>query len=277
MDRLDRITFTSDFGLAWGYVAVCEGLMRRLNSRVQIFHLGHEVPAGDVSAGALILERAAPAFPPAVHLAVVDPGVGTARRALVLASQRGDFLVGPDNGLLIPAARALGGIAAAWSLDVTAVRTKASLPLDQVSVTFHARDLFAPAAALLSAGVDPGQFGPPTELGTLVSLPPPMVVASRESFVAEVIEIDRFGNIGLALRFADLSPKQGLYRVEVVEETLPEWTARVVHTFSELGSGELGVYCDSWGQVGLALRSASAAQMLSIDRGMKIRLTAVPS
>lgn len=276
MSRLDRITFTSDFGWAWGYVAVCEGLMVRLNPRVQIFHLSHDVPAGDVPAGALVLERTTPAFPPAVHLAVVDPGVGTARRPLALVSHRGDLLVGPDNGLLVPAAKALGGIASAWLLNLTQIRTEAGLSNDQVSFTFHGRDLFAPAAALLSAGIDPGRIGTPADPDSLATLTPPIVEMLPESVVAEVIEIDRFGNVGLALRFADLHPQEGFYKVEVVDETLPEWTARVVHTFGELGSGELGVYCDSWGQVGLTLRSASAAQLLSIDRGMKIKLTAAP-
>jgi len=157
------------------------------------------------------------------------------------------------------------------------VRAEAGLPTEQVSFTFHGRDLFAPAAALLSSGLEPSRLGHPLDPGSLVTLPAPVVETCGESVVAEVIEVDRFGNVGLALRFADLGRKEGFYRVEIVDETLPEWTARVVHTFAELGSGELGVYCDSWGHVALTLKAASAAQLLSVERGLKVRLTALPT
>ncbi len=90
-----------------------------------------------------------------------------------------------------------------------------------------------------------------------------------------MIEVDRFGNVGLALRFENLSPQQGHFAVDIVGEDLPEWTARVVRTYGELESGELGIYRDSWGQVALALKSASAAQFLAVARAMKVRLTPI--
>lgn len=270
------ITFTSDFGWGWGYVAACEGTMLRIHPQVRICHLSHDVPGGDVAAGALVLRRIAPLYPPAVHLAVVDPGVGTARRPLVLLTERTDALVGPDNGLLVSAAEAMGGIREVWVLSPAQVREAAGLPSDQISMTFHGRDVFAPAAALLAKGVEVAALGSRVEPADLVSLGSPYALVEDHSVTAEVIEVDRFGNVALAVRFAELSPLEHFYQVEALGEGLPVWTARTVTTFAELGSGELGLFCDSWGQVALALKSASAAQLLSLERGMRVRLTPLP-
>lgn len=273
MSALGIITFISDTGWGGGYAAVCEAVVTRIRPEVRFFHVSHEVPAGDVAAGALTLERIAPLYPPAVHLGVVDPGVGTSRRPLALVTARGDMLVGPDNGLLIAAASALGGLQEAWCLDPIRVRAQAGLPADEISATFHGRDVFAPTAALLATAVDPPSLASPIDPADLVRLTPPLVEIAARGALAEVIEVDRFGNVGLALRFASLSTQENRFCIEIVGEDLPEWTARVVHTYGELQPGELGLFCDSWGQVALALRSASAAELLSVDRGMKVRLT----
>jgi len=276
MSRLGMITFISDTGWGGGYAAVLEAIVARLHPETRVFHITHEVPVGDVAAGALTLGRIAPLYPPAVHVAIVDPGVGTTRRPVTLFAGRGDFLVGPDNGVLLSAAYALGGLRTAWALDPSRVRTKAGLPIDKISYTFHGRDVFAPTAALLAAGDDPEAFADPVDTSTLVRLPDPVAELSGDGAVSEVIEIDRFGNVGLALRFEALAGQPGEYTVEVVGEDLPEWRARAVNTYGDLRPGELGVYCDSWGHVALALNSASAAQLLSIERGTKVRLTARP-
>jgi S-adenosylmethionine hydrolase len=275
MSRLDIITFVSDSGWGGGYAAVCEAIVARLRPEARVFHISHEVPVGDIAAGALTLERIAPLYPPAVHLAIVDPGVGTSRRPLAITTTRGDALVGPDNGLLLSAADALGGLNSAWLLDPSLVRAKAGLPATPISSTFHGRDVFAPTAALLAADNDPSPLGSPVDPAALVRLAPPLAETTPEGALAEVIEVDRFGNVGLALRFDDLAPKTAFFLVEIVGESLPEWTARTVFTYGELKSGELGVFRDSWGQVALALKSASAAQLLAIARGMRVRLTAV--
>ncbi len=144
MNGLDIITFLSDFGRDGGYVAACEAVVARVQPHARVLHISHEVAVGDVAAGALILERVAPLCPPAVHLAVIDPGVGTERRPLALRTTRGDVLVGPDNGLLPRAADALGGLTGAWMLDPARVRSRAGLRGNCVSSTFHGRDLFAP-------------------------------------------------------------------------------------------------------------------------------------
>jgi S-adenosyl-L-methionine hydrolase (adenosine-forming) len=275
MSGPDIITFISDFGWAGGYVAACEATVITIRPQARVFHISHDVPAGDVPAGALTLKRVAPLCSPAVHLAVIDPGVGTARRPLALTSGRGDVLVGPDNGLLLDAADALGGLSAAWLLDPVRVRGKARLQVEGVSSTFHGRDVFAPAAALLAATGDPSPLGSPLDPAVLVRLTPPLAESTTDGAIAEVVEIDRFGNVGLALRFSQLAPQEGDFRVEIVGEGLPEWRARVVQTYGELRPGELGLYCDSWGQAALTLNAASAAQLLSLERGVKVRLTTV--
>ncbi len=275
MSGFDIISFMTDFGWAGGYVSVCEAVMASVRPQARVFHISHEVPVGDVEAGALTLERICPSFPPAVHLALVDPGVGTHRRPLALMTARGDFLVGPDNGLLLPAAQALGGLRAAWCLDIPRVRGQARMAVDRVSSTFHGRDLFSPAAALLAGATDPSAIASPMEVASLIQTEPAFYEVTWNETVSQVIEIDRFGNIGLALPFAQLGPPAGSFLVEVVAEDLPEWTARVVRTYADLGSGELGIYCDSWGQVALAVKSASAAQLLSIEKGMRVRLTVI--
>lgn len=271
--RDNLITFVTDFGRSGGYVAVCEAVILSIAPTARVLHLSHEIAAGDIAAGALVLERVTPFCPPGVHVAVIDPGVGTTRVPLALLTQRGDILLGPDNGLLLPAARELGGIATAWSLDVDQLRRCAGLSTSTVSNTFHGRDVFAPAAALLSAGSQPDELG--TELATdsLVKPRRPGCRRTPDGVSAEVVEIDRFGNVELAVRFDELALDDRLLTVEIEEEDLPVWNGRVVETFAQLQPGELGILRDSWGYAALAMDDLSAAQVLAIERGMSVRLT----
>ena len=271
--RKDLVTFLSDFGHnGGGYVAACEAVIASLAPGVRVLHLSHEVGVGDVGWGSRELARVAPLCPCAVHLAVVDPGVGTDRRPLVLVTGRGDRLVGPDNGLLIPGAEALGGLTEAWLVEPDRVRRRAGLPETGVSPTFHGRDIFAPTAALLAIGVPTSELGRPFDVTALARPRKPFFETTPQGLTAEVIEIDRFGNVGLSARFDDCVFPRTSVKVEVVGEDLPVWNARVVDTFGRLLSGELGVYRDSWGQVALALNGASAAQLLSLNIGMMIRI-----
>jgi S-adenosylmethionine hydrolase len=265
------ITFLTDYGWSGGYVAACEALIAALAPDVRVLHLTHEVPLADVSEAARVLVRVAPLGPVAIHLAVIDPGVGTSRRALVVVTGRGDRLVGPDNGILIPAAEALGGLVSAWALDLERVRTLAGLPAT-ISRTFHGRDVFSPAAALLSRGLDVERMADPIDAATLARLTPPVLELGPDLVRAEVIEADSFGNVGLAPTMAELPFLRETVRVEVEgEEQLP-WTARPVGTFADLASGELGILADSWGQASLVLNGASAAELLGATRGSVVRL-----
>ena len=273
MKSLGMITFLTDFGWCGGYVAACEATIAQVRPGIRVLHVSHDTPIGDVAAGALVLARVAPLCPAAVHLGVVDPGVGTGRRPIALSAARGDFLVGPDNGLLVDAAEALGGLTGSWTLDVRQVRTQAGLPRDRVSTTFHGRDLFAPASALLAAGVDPDSLGRPIDAASLVR---PVVVAAettKTGVAAPVIEVDRFGNVGLGLPFADLPFGESEYLVGVAGDGLPEWSARVARTYGDLLPGELGLIRDSWGQAALALNGASASELLGVRRGLIVMLT----
>jgi S-adenosyl-L-methionine hydrolase (adenosine-forming) len=192
----DWVSFTTDYGTADGFVAACKGVLGRLAPDVRVIDVTHQVPAQDVRRGAAVLAQTAPWLPPAVHLAVVDPGVGTQRRGIAVVTGHG-ILVGPDNGLLPPAADALGGSTAAYELADPAFH------LPRVSTTFHGRDVFAPVAARLCLGLDPAALGPPVD--ELVRLPVPAVHIGPGRLGAEVLTVDVFGNVQLAAGAADLA------------------------------------------------------------------------
>lgn len=272
MERYELITFLSDFGWQGGYVAACEAILAAVCPHARVLHVSHEVALGDVRDGATTLARVAPLAPPAVHLAVVDPGVGTERRPLVLQTNRGDLLVGPDNGLLEPAAAVLGGIVSAWRLIPERVRLTASLPINGLSSTFHGRDLFAPAAALLACGSPLAVLAEPIPSESLATLAPALLERLPDAVRTEVVEVDRFGNVALSLNLDSVGPIAHTVGVQVEGEPDPTWTARVVRTFADLNPGELGLLQDSWGHAGLTLNAASAAELLGARRGSVIRL-----
>lgn len=255
------VSFLSDFGLDDPFVGICHGVVLRVAPTVRIVDLTHAVEPGDVPQGALLLARAMPYAPVGVHLAVVDPGVGTSRRGVAIATARGDVLVGPDNGLLASAARTLGGPTGAWELTNPVHR------LTPVSQTFHGRDIFAPAAGAVASGVEPAVLGEVvSDLADLDPLPPAVVTAER--LEAQVVHVDRFGNLQLAAVREDL----GLLRLDLGDELLVSVGARrsratYVRTFGELARGALGLYEDSDWQLALAVRGGSAARSLDAGRG----------
>jgi S-adenosylmethionine hydrolase len=243
-----------------------------------MMHVSHEVAMGDVREGALILARVAPLTPVAVHLAVVDPGVGTNRRAVAVHAARGDYLVGPDNGLLLPAVRALGGVSSVWVLDLERVRRQAGLVDQTVSRTFHGRDLFAPAAAMLARDVPPSLLGEPAGGTGLTELRQPRLeVLPGGEVRAEVIEVDRFGNVALALPWELARTLGERILIEVEGGMDGDWEARTITTFADLRAGELGLLSDSWGQAALTLNEASAAELLGAAPGSLIGLRPAPS
>jgi S-adenosyl-L-methionine hydrolase (adenosine-forming) len=272
------ITFLTDFGLSGPYVAACEAVLASLAPSARVLHFGHEVAPGDVREGSLVLAQVAPLAPPAVHLAVVDPGVGGARHPIAIHTERGDYLVGPDNGLLTEALAALGGHRAAWSLVPARVRGQAGLEPAALSSTFHGRDLFAPAAALLARGLPPATLGDPFEPADLVRLPPPLIDHLPDGAVQlETVEVDRFGNVAVAGSIRDLPPGEEAISVWVEGEEGSGWRARRVATFGQLAPGELGILEDSWGRPSLCLNGASAAELLGVRPGALVLLRAEPS
>ncbi|GAA4948459.1 SAM hydrolase/SAM-dependent halogenase family protein [Actinoplanes utahensis] len=255
------ISFTTDYGTFDGFVAACHGSIARVAPDVRVIDVTHHVPPADVSRGAAVLAQTAPYLPASVHLAVVDPGVGTARRGVVLTTPNG-LLVGPDNGLLIWAAVALGGITAAHELDNEDWR------LGDVARTFHGRDVFAPAAARLAAGAAPAEAGPAIDPATLIRLPDPVVTIGDGWIEAEVLTVDRFGNVQLA---AEASALSGLGSELLVNGNV---RARRGTTFADVNVGELLVFPDSADRVAIAVNNGRAVVLLSVVPGDTVRITA---
>lgn len=270
------ITLTSDFGLADPSVAVCKGVMLGIAPDARLLDISHDVARHAIAQGAALLWAALPYMPVGVHMAVVDPGVGTARRPVILATGRGDYLVGPDNGLLLPAADRLGGAAKAHLLADPAYR------LPQVSRTFHARDVFAPAAAHLSAGVPIEAFGPALAPESLVRLDLPLPRTEPGAVEASVASVDAFGSAQLLADVADLEAALGpvgpgdALTVEAADgEPLggrPSIELRWRLTFGEAAVGEPLLCEDSWGRVTVAVNLGSAAEEFGLDPTRRLRI-----
>jgi S-adenosylmethionine hydrolase len=259
MAAYDWITLTTDYGLSDGYAGVLHGIIARHAPWVRVIDVTHMVPPGDVSRGAAVLAQTVSHLPPAVHVGVVDPGVGTNRRAVAIQTPRG-LLVGPDNGLLTGAADALGGVESAVRL------TESAWFLPDVSMTFHGRDVFAPVAARLAAGVPLADAGPAIEPGSLVRLPEPIVVVGEDFVEAEVLTVDRFGNVQLA------APGRAL---DGLDEHLLVGGVRATRadTFADGQPGRLIAYVDSAGKVALAVNGGRAVVALAVTPGDILRLT----
>lgn len=267
------IGFLSDYGLEDELVGVCHGVIARRCPSARVIDITHAVPRHDVRAGALRLRHAVNFMPAAVHLAVVDPGVGAsgeqARRAVALrAAADGHLLVGPDNGLLLPAAEALGGIAEA--VDIGRSRER----LTPVSATFHGRDVFAPVAAALADGVPLRDLGEPLDPASLRRLKLPRAEALDGALRAHVIDVDRFGNIALDATAQQLE-QVGLcagraLRIETAR--IEGKTARRGRTFADAPAGELVLYEDSREAVAIAVNRGSAAQTLGLGRDDELLL-----
>jgi S-adenosylmethionine hydrolase len=185
------VTFLSDYGLEDEFVGVCQGVMLRIAPAIQVIHLHHNILRQDVRHGAIVLQQSVQYLPDSVHLAVVDPSVGSKRRAVVLETAWGEVFVGPDNGLLIPAAKDCGGITRATEI------TDRRFMLTPVSRTFQGRDVFAPAAAYVASGVDPTEMGPAIAPDALVRLEIPTAWVHDDHLHGEVLQVDRFGNLQL--------------------------------------------------------------------------------
>lgn len=253
------ISLTTDYGTFDGFVAACHGSIARIAPEVRVIDVTHHVPPADVARGAAVLAQTAPHLPSAVHCAVVDPGVGTSRRGIAIATPNG-VLVGPDNGLLVQAAEALGGI------DTVVELTNKEWFLGDVSRTFHGRDVFAPVAARIAAGAPVTDAGPPVDAGTVVRLPDPVVTVGDGWLEAEVLTVDRFGNVQLAATGGALS---GLGGDLLLNGNV---RARRGSTFADVDKGDLLVYEDSAGQVAIAVNNGRAVVVLSVQPGDLVRV-----
>ena len=261
------ITFLTDFGLQDDFVGTCHGVMKRIAPDVQIIDITHGIAPQAVLQGALTLANTLPFMPSGVHLAVVDPGVGGARRALALRDAEGRVHVGPDNGLLIPAVEKLGGIAEAHEL------TNPEYALESVSRTFHGRDLFAPAAAHLALGVSLAELGPPIDPDALARLDLPQPEIGTTRVRATVLSIDRFGNVQLNLDRSHLE-QVGLVpgtRVEL-QVGAERYYAVTARTFADARPGDIILYEDAYRNATIAINGGSAGAMLGVSGGQDVRI-----
>jgi S-adenosylmethionine hydrolase len=257
------LTFLSDYGYEDEFAGACRAVLARLAPDSVVVDITHGIPAGDVRRGALALEAAAPLAGPAVHLAVVDPGVGTARRALAVGSADGGYLVGPDNGLLALTLERLGGPAAAVEISAGALRA------EPLAATFHGRDLFAPVAAHLACGRPLEAAGEPVAPETIEPLVLPEPRHEADGLVAHVLYADRFGNLVLDARPGDLDAGVRALRIRAAGRDLEAVRGE---TFAD-GAGGLVLYDDSSGRLGLALDRGSAAERLGAGRDAELRIT----
>ena len=261
------ITFLTDFGLEDDFVGTCHGVMKRIAPEVHIVDITHGISPQAVLQGALTLANTLPFMPEGVHLAVVDPGVGGSRRALALRDGQGRLHVGPDNGLLIPAAEKLGGIAEAHEL------ANPKYALESVSRTFHGRDLFSPAAAHLALGVPLEELGPPIDPDALARLdiPQPEVGATR--IHSTVLSIDRFGNVQLNLEREHLEKANIVPGTRVELQIGPErYYAIAARTFADARPGDIILYEDAYRNISIAISGGNAAAMFGISEGQDVRI-----
>jgi S-adenosylmethionine hydrolase len=263
------VSFLSDYGRADEFVGVCHGVMLDIAPSVRILDITHDVPPFDVRAGALALVRSVQYLPEGVVLAVVDPGVGTDRRCIAVEVELG-VLVGPDNGLLAPAVAMLGGPRRVVAL------TNREYQLPSPGPTFSGRDVMAPAAAHLAAGLPIGVLGDEVDVA---SLSPGIVPLPKEeddgTIVGEVLWVDRYGNCQLNVA-PEMLQASGVGAGDSVEVHVGDTArrARWVHTFADAKPRELVLIVDSYGMCALALDRASAAAELSLRPGRGV--TVVP-
>jgi S-adenosyl-L-methionine hydrolase (adenosine-forming) len=260
------VTFLSDFGLQDDFVGTCHGVIARIAPEARVIDVTHGIAPQAVLQGALVLKNTVPFLPVGVHLAVVDPDVGGNRREVAVRTRDGRTFVGPDNGLLMLAADDLG-------VEAVHVLADPRYRLAAVSRTFHARDIFAPAAAHLAAGVALPELGPAVDPAALVrcSIPEPHV--GRTQVSGQVLVVDRFGNVSTNVNWGHVE-SLGLVPGERCEIrlSLDRYYAVVARTFADAAPGELILYEDSYGLVTLAISRGDAARLTGVGAGDELRI-----
>lgn len=255
------ITLTTDFGVQSQGIGNMEGVIRGINDDVHIIHLMHGLPDFDIRSAARTMETVH-YMPVGYHVCVVDPGVGTKRRALILQTQRGDYLIGPDNGVLLPAATLLGGCSQA--VEITNQRYMV-LPISPI---FHGRHIFAPTAAHLAAGVPIEDFGSVVDVSGLVTAPYPEAELQEDQLTAEVIHINKFGSLHLNIRH-ELWDQFGAVvggRVQFIAGDT-SLTLPVGKTFGEVEPQQPLILKDDYGRIEVALNLGSFAKIYNMKVG----------
>ncbi|MET1232533.1 MAG: SAM-dependent chlorinase/fluorinase [Candidatus Limnocylindrales bacterium] len=267
------VSLTTDFGARDPSTAICVGVVHAIAPDATVMTVTAEIAKFKIRDGALTLWATLPYLPVGAHVAVVDPGVGTERHPLAVATARGDVLVGPDNGLLIPAAERLGGVTAAHRLEAREYQ----LPV--VSTSFHGRDVFAPAAAHLVNGVPIEAFGPALDPAELVRLEWPEARVREETLETAIVYVDSFGNIKLVGEVADLEAAVG--PLAPADELRLRWSDESgardavvpwVETFGRVAEGAPLAYEDAYGRICLAANQAAGADVLGLREGLTLTI-----
>ena len=266
--RYRTISFLSDFGTVDESVGVVKSVLRSIAPDAAVVDITHEIPAHDVKAGGLTLARAAQYLAPGIVLAVVDPGVGTDRRAVAVEVGDGEsVLIGPDNGLLAPAVAMVGGATRAVEL------VNADYQLPSPGATFGARDIFGPAAAHLCAGVRFEDLGPLIPTRTLTPALLPIARPEAGGLDCEVFWVDRFGNAQLNIGPEEIVEWGDRVLIRVGDD---ERTATVADAYGDLGPGHIGLVIDSYGLLSVALDRRSAAEELDLSAGDLVHVGPIP-
>jgi S-adenosylmethionine hydrolase len=266
------ISFLSDFGLTDEFVGVVHGVLAKLAPESRVIDIGPGTPPGDIKAAALSLTRAIQYLPEGVVMVVVDPGVGSDRKALAVETEWGYF-IGPDNGVLSPAVAMVGGAQRVVSID----NPEARIP--SPGATFHGRDVFAPAAALLASGEavieDLGPEVPPDQVQPML-LPLPEIDGGLVT--GEAWWVDRFGNVETNIGPDDLAAiglTPGATVTMKIGASLHsvQWVA----SYSEVEPGETLIHVDSAGLIAVAVRDGAADEELNLRAGVAVSLVGTRS
>jgi len=261
------VTLLTDYGVDSEFAGICHGVIRRVCPEAAIVDISHGIARHDIRHGAIVLRNALPFMPVGVHVAVVDPQVGTERRAVAVHCGDGRVLVGPDNGLLSLGWEGSGGAVEAVDISRSPHR------LEPVSATFHGRDVFAPVAAALAGGEPFAAAGDPVDVDELTTIELPRPRVEGDVVISHVLAVDNFGNVMLDVRHEDL-PGTGLAYGRAVEVSAGGRSARAVFTgtFADVPAHDLLLYEDSSRVLALAVNRGDASTLLAVAPDSEVRL-----
>jgi S-adenosyl-L-methionine hydrolase (adenosine-forming) len=262
------ITLLSDYGYDDEFAGVLRAVIGRIAPGAEVVDLTHGIRRHAVAEGAVVLARSLAYAPEGIHVAVVDPGVGSERRGVAVRVREDErVLVGPDNGLLAPAIERFGGAAEAVDVSLSPFR------LEPVAATFHGRDLFAPVAARLALGAGLGEAGDPVEVGSLAPSPLPAPRFEESEVIAHVVAVDAFGNASLDLGHEEL-PRTGLRLGRPVQVEVAGTSRELPYslTFSDVPPGTPILYEDAYRALAIAVNRGSAAEELGLEPGTEVAL-----
>jgi len=266
------ITLTTDYGLRDPYVGILKGVIKSIAPSAYIVDLVHEVEPFDIAEASYILASSYKEFPEgSVHLVVIDPGVGSYRRPLAIVTRR-YYFVGPDNGVLVPAAERDG-------IELVVVLDNQEYHRKPVSHTFHGRDIFAPASAYIASGIPPERLGTPVKIEELVR--PPLefsCMKSRRAVKAKIIHIDRFGNAVTSCTHEEFEVGAGIQigsRLLIRARHGESYRALYKESFSLVRPGEMVVYRGSLGYIEVGIYMGSLSRSTGLKRGDEIYIEVV--